>query len=85
MIVHLKKIVRYKECKVRWDFQNKGKKTLSNHTYLNDSASKTFVATILVAYVTILSEPELSLQIRFEYQKKPYNQKIINREYTVLS
>ena len=66
-------------------FSKQGKKTLSNHTYLNDSASKTFVATILVAYVTILSEPELSLQIRFEYQKKPYNQKIINREYTVLS
>ena len=52
--------VRYKECKVRWNF--KSKRNLLNHKYFKDCASQTFVTTILVTYVTILTEPDLSLK-----------------------
>ena len=38
------------------------KKTLLNRTYFKDWANQNFVATILVLYVTILAEPDLSLQ-----------------------
>ena len=39
------------------------KKHLLNHTYVNDCASQKCVAFILVKCVTILTEPDLSLQI----------------------
>ena len=38
------------------------KKNLLNHTYFKDCASQMFVATILVIYVTMLTETDLSLQ-----------------------
>ena len=57
LIVTLQKYVRYKECKVRWNRQVKEKKPAKFHC-----ASQKFVATILVTYVTILTEPNLSLQ-----------------------
>ena len=38
------------------------KKKLLNHTYFKDSASQKFVTTILVTYVIILTESDLSLQ-----------------------
>ena len=37
-------------------------KNLLNHTYFNDCVSQKFVATILVPYVKILAEPDLSIQ-----------------------
>ena len=37
-------------------------KNMLNHTDFKDCASKTSVATILKTYVTILTEPDLSLQ-----------------------
>ena len=37
-------------------------KNLLNHTYFKDCPIQKFVCTILVTYVTILTEPDLSLQ-----------------------
>ena len=41
---------------------SKQMKNLLNHTYFKDYASQTFVATILVTYASILTEPDLSIQ-----------------------
>ena len=38
------------------------RKNLLNHTYFKDCAKQKFVATILVTYVTILTELDLSVQ-----------------------
>ena len=38
------------------------KRNLLNHSYLKDCTSQKFVTTVLVTYVTILAEPDLSLQ-----------------------
>ena len=38
------------------------KKNLLYHTYFKDCASQNFVATILKTYVTIITEPDFSLQ-----------------------
>ena len=53
-----KKYVSYKKKK---NFQSKSK-TLLNYTYFKEYANQTFVATVLVTYVTLLTEHDLSLQ-----------------------
>ena len=47
---------------VRYGGISKASENQLNHKYFKDCASQTFVATILVTYVTMLTEPDLSLK-----------------------